>query len=167
MCELGSMFTCVIALIVTLGTYLVYTNHVKRRQWLILPIVALLYYGAGPVSLLFPLLMLFKALAGKDLHLAVMAFAGGLLWATLPAVWSMFVQYTPKELYMGIDYLKDSGRIFIDFLCLNGFDCGHRISVDASPHTWKYRGLGDFRMPFGSGFCWRVDLRGAELQPEP
>lgn len=62
---------------------------------------------------------------------------------------------------------EHSGRIFIDFLCLNGFDCGHRISVDASPHTWKYRGLGDFRMPFGSGFCWRVDLRGAELQPEP
>ena len=51
MCELGSMFTCVIALIVTLGTYLVYTNHVKRRQWLILPMVALLYYGAGPDTL--------------------------------------------------------------------------------------------------------------------
>lgn len=118
MCELGSMFTCVIALIVTMGTYLVYTNHVKRRQWLILPMVALLYYGAGPVSLLFPLLMLFKALAGKDLHLAVMAFAGGLLWATLPAVWSMFVQYTPKELYMGIDYLSTPEEYSLTFYVL-------------------------------------------------
>ncbi len=123
--------------------------------------VALLYYGAGPVSLLFPLLMLFKALAGKDLHLAVMAFAGGLLWATLPAVWSMFVQYTPKELYMGIDYLSTPGIIFIRFLCLIASTAVHRISVDASPHTWKYRGLGDFRMPFGSGFCggWTFVVR--------
>lgn len=118
MCVLGSMFTCIIALILTLGTCLIFESHVKGRLWLVIPVVALLYYVAGPVSLLLPLFLLFKAVARKDRHSALAAFAGGLIWGVLPAAWSMFVQYTTKELYMGIDYLSTPGEYSLTFFAL-------------------------------------------------
>lgn len=118
MCVLGSMFTCVIALILTLGTCLIYVNHVKARQWLSMPVVALLYYVAGPVSLMFPLFLLFRAVVRKDRRSTIAAFAGGLIWGVLPAAWSMFVQYTPKELYVGIDYLSTLGEYSLTFFAL-------------------------------------------------
>ena len=106
LCVLGSMFTAVVALILTLGYFAVRTRCVKDAWWKTVMETALLYYIAGPVSLLFPFLLLLKSLADKDFRHFISALAGGLAWGLLPLLWGCFIQYTYIELYRGIDYLN-------------------------------------------------------------
>lgn len=110
LCVLGSMFTSIVAIAITLGAYLL-SARLKKSPFLVhVSLTVLLYHLCGPVSVLYLFLAFEKAALEVDKAGIAAVAAASLAWAAMPFVWSHLSQYPLRELFLGIDYFNQPGR---------------------------------------------------------
>jgi hypothetical protein len=104
LCIFGNMFTGIVALCGTLAAACLYLAK-ERTWWETAMTTILLYWLCGPLSAVFVfLLLLYSIIKGKGTWNTLLAV---LLWAILPFLWHLCIQYTLKELYLGADYYHE------------------------------------------------------------
>lgn len=101
LCVFGNMFSGIVAVCAALGAANAYVR--SRNTWAA-PIMALmLYYVAGPAAYVFVAICIIDIIRRKSLSSAASTLAAVGLMASVPLLCSFFVQYTTKELYLGIN----------------------------------------------------------------
>jgi len=98
------MFTGIIALIGVLAATWLYLR--KDRKWWEAPVATLLvYWICGPLVAIFLILILMYTVWRRRRIWTVLLSV--LVWVVTPFIWHLCIQYTLKELYLGIDYFHE------------------------------------------------------------
>ena len=115
LCIFGNLFTGIVALCGVLAVACSYL--VKPRSWTAVIITTiLLYWLCGPLAGSFVLLLLaYSILKKKDFGKAALAVA---IFAVLPFIWHLCIQYTLKELYLGADYYHEPQHWTLSYFIL-------------------------------------------------
>lgn len=105
LCVFGNLFTGVVSLAIVLAGMAIWLRYFPDR-WLPLALMtALLYYIAGPVSLVMPASALLSGIRKPLVSLPAL-----LVWALAPLVFAAFIMYPLRDLYLGIDYANVPGN---------------------------------------------------------
>ena len=101
LCVFGNMFSGIVALTIVLAAAAAY---LRTDNVCLAPLATLLlYYVAGPVTVVFAVIACIDIVRRKDMKSAVSALTCALVLAATPYVCSLFMQYTLRELYLGIN----------------------------------------------------------------
>jgi hypothetical protein len=120
LCVFGNLFTAVVALVCSLALFLAYVRITRHRVLYLFVFALLQYYLLGPLSTVFVVAVLFRSVKRGD-SLLLACSAGALaLYGLIPIVLNVFLQYTLKELYLGIDYFNEPGKYTPSFYVLWG-----------------------------------------------
>jgi len=120
LCVFGSMFTAIVALVCALALFLLYEKCTKYRTALLFVFAVLQYWLLGPLSVVFVLFVLCGNLRRKNWPMLACSAFALVLYALMPLIWNELVQYTLKELFIGIDYLNEPGKYTPVFYVLFG-----------------------------------------------
>ncbi len=137
LCIFGNLFTGIVALCGVLAVACSYL--VKPRSWTAVIITTiLLYWLCGPLAGLFVLLLLaYSILKKKDFGKAALAVA---IFAVLPFIWHLCIQYTLKELYLGADYYHEPQHWPLSYFILAFSPLFLCIVIGLLPSIHKGRG---------------------------
>ncbi|MGN1211829.1 MAG: DUF6057 family protein [Candidatus Cryptobacteroides sp.] len=113
LCVFGNLFTGVVSLATVLACMTLWFRYFPDR-WLPLALMTvLLYYIAGPVSLVMPVSVLLSGIRKPLVSLPAI-----IVWALIPLVSSAFLMYPLRDLYLGIDYTNVPGNYPLTFFIM-------------------------------------------------
>jgi len=137
LCIFGNMFTGIVALCGVLAVTCAFLA--KERNWTASFVTTiLLYWICGPLAGIFVILLLtYSIIKKKDFGKAVLALV---VFAALPFIWHLFIQYTLKELYLGADYYHEPQHWPLSYFILALSPVALCLIISLIPSIRKGRG---------------------------